>query len=45
VRFESLHQSRFANTRLATQQDRLAAPLSDLRPALKQQLNFLLPPH
>jgi hypothetical protein len=45
VRFQRLHQSRFANTRLATQQDHLAKPLFDLRPAFKQQLYFVLPPH
>ena len=43
MRFDLLHQARFANPRLATEHHHLPHPLPYLRPALQQQPHLLLP--
>jgi hypothetical protein len=43
--FQHLHQPRFANARFAAEQYHLPEAVLDLRPALAQQPDFLLPPH
>ena len=40
---QDLHQARFANARLATQEHDLSDPLLDLRPALDKEPDFLPP--
>ena len=42
---QHLHQARFANARFPAEQHHLSDALLDLRPALPQQPDFLLPPH
>jgi hypothetical protein len=42
---QHLHQARFANARFATEQHHLPKAVLNLRPALPQQPDFLLPAH
>ena len=42
---QHLHQARFADARFATEQHHLPEAVLDLRPALPQQRDFLLPAH
>ena len=42
---QHLHQARFANARFAAEQHHLPEAVLDLRPALQQQPDFLLPAH
>src|SRR4029453_2444495 len=42
---QHLDETRFANTRLAAEQYHLPEAVLDLRPALPQERDFLLPPH
>ena len=42
---QHLHQARFANARFAAEQHHLPEAVLDLRPALPQQPDFLLPAH
>jgi hypothetical protein len=42
---QDLHQARFANACFTAEQHHLSDPLLDLRPALPQQPDFLLPTH
>jgi hypothetical protein len=42
---QRLHQARFADAGFAAEEHHLAEAVFDLRPALEQHPNFLLPPH
>ena len=42
---QHLHQARFADARFAAEQHHLPEAVLDLRPALQQQPDFLLPAH
>ena len=42
---QHLHQARFANARLATEQHHLAPAVLAVRPALQEQQHFGLAPH
>ena len=45
VFLQHLHQARFANAGFTAEQYHLPEAVLDLRPALQQQADFLLPPH